>query len=275
MVKKKVSKKIKKEPKSATQEQMSDSQVIRRQLVIIVSLIALLLGGWGLWKWGEETGWGNPDRAVQIKMKRAQQSVVERRFAEAVEDYQSVLERYPEHPSAVQARTGLAGAYESLRNYSEAVKVYSDLLSDLRHDPARKDLAAFTQLQVAKLQRENGDAQAALASFEAVRRDYPGTDWSGEAQSGIGQVYQSRAEYKKAMEAYRVVIKELPRGFLAAEAQGHIGECLEAQGDTSGAIKAYKAVLSDYPSAVWDQAQERIDVLEKKLESEKADKKAR
>jgi TolA-binding protein len=86
-------------------------------------------------------------------------------------------------------------------------------------------------------------------------------------------LYQEQRDFKKAMGFFRQVIKEFPKGFLAAEAQGALGECLEAQGKTREALKAYQVVLDDYPSAVWDQAKQRIDALKSRLRDEENRKK--
>jgi TolA-binding protein len=77
-------------------------------------------------------------------------------------------------------------------------------------------------------------------------------------------------DYARAMKSFGALIKEMPAGFLAAEAQSSIGECLEAQEKFKEAIRAYQVVLDKYPSAVWDQAKSRIELLKKRLEK-KAD----
>lgn len=249
-----------------------EKKIVKKQLFIMLLLLLGIFGGYSLWLWGENTGWGNPDRAVQLRMDRAQQAVVDRNLSGAVLIYEELLESYPSHPQAVQALTQLAGAYHELKDYSSAVGAYTKLTERLQGDVNKGDLRAFTLLQIAKMHRERGDTALALDSLQSVRAQFPKTDWSGEALSEIGGVYQDRGDHAEAIKQYQLVIKELPRGFLAAEAQGRIGECLEAQGNIKGAIAAYQRVLEDYPSAVWDPAKAKIDSLKKYLEDQKTKK---
>jgi tetratricopeptide (TPR) repeat protein len=236
-----------------------------RNALIALVFVLVLAGLWGGYSFGQDRGWGNSDRAVKNKMEEAQQAFVDRRLDKAVRLYLQVSQRYPSHPQATQALTQLATAYEEKGQLEEAVKAYQQLLGKLGSDPGKKDLSAFTQLQISKLLQEKGDYANALKGFEKVRLEHPKTDWSGEAMAGIGRVYQQQKAYDKGIEAYQAVIKELPHGFLAAEAQSAIGECLEAQGEPGKAMKAYQKVVDDYPSAVWDQAKSRIEALKLKM----------
>jgi TolA-binding protein len=114
-----------------------------------------------------------------------------------------------------------------------------------------------------------------LELFERVRKEHPKTDWSGEALTGIAQVYQAQKDYLRARKTFQQVIAEMPGGFLAAEAQASIGSCLEAEEKVKEAVNAYQVVLDKYPSAVWDQAKARIEVLKKQLEDKKRAKKSK
>ncbi len=242
-----------------------DAAIIRKQIFVIFSILAVAGAGYGVWFWGENNGWGNPERAVKIKMDRANQAFIDRDLDGAVKLYEAVIDRYPENAQKSQAMTQLGTAYEEKGELAKAVATYQRLLKELEGQP-KKDLRAYTLLQVAKLTGQQGDFKTALSLFEQVRKDHPGTDWAGEALSEIGKDWQEQHDYPKAIATYNALIKEMPAGFLAAEAQASIGACLEAEGKDHEAIRAYQVVLDKYPSAVWDQAKSRIDVLKKRLE---------
>ncbi len=242
-----------------------DAAIIRKQIFIVLGIGLALAGGYGVWTWGENSGWGNPERAVKVKMDGANQAFIDRDLDKAAKLYAQVVDRYPGNSQRSQALTQLGTVYEEKGDLPKAVATYNVLLKELEGQP-KKDLRAYTLLQVGKLTGQQGDFPSALKIFEQVRVDHPGTDWAGEALSEIGKGWQGERDYAKAIASYRALIKEMPAGFLAAEAQAAIGACLEAQGKDRDAIRAYQTVLDKYPSAVWDQAKARIDYLKKRLE---------
>lgn len=243
---------------------LSDGQIIRRQIIIVFSVLAVLGALYGAWLWGEDTGWGNPDRAVKMKLDKANAAFVDRDLDGAIAIYERLVQKYPNHPMVSQALTQLGTAYEEKGQLDKAAATYQILLGEIGDDKA--DLKAYTMLQIGKLLRQQASYDAAIKEFDLVRSYKPGSDWAGEALSETGGAWQDQKDYPKAMAAYRQLIKEMPAGFLAAEAQSSIGECYEAQDKIRDAIKAYQVVLDKYPSAVWDQAKARIDILKKRLD---------
>lgn len=248
----------------------SDAAIIRRQLV----WLGLVLGGLGLawagYQWGEDRGWGDTDRAVTRHLKLGDEAMLANRPADALDHYQAVAERWPQHERATQALTQLAQAQQNMGQFDAAMQTFDVLLKRLDGVAEKKDLRAYTLLQTGKLERERGNHDAARKVFARVRTEHPRTDWSGEALSGIGQTWQVEKQYDKARSAYRQLILEAPRGFLAADAQAAIGACYEAEEKPKEALQAYKAVIANYPSAVWDQAKARIEALSKQMDAGKS-----
>jgi TolA-binding protein len=246
----------------------SDAAVIRRQLVWTLGILALLGALYLAWTWGQDNGWGDPQRASKRKMDKAEAAFVAGDLARAAELYGEVARRWPQQPAAVQALTQRATALQQLGRLGEALETLARLEAQLGPDKA--DLRAYTLLQIAKVRRDLADFEGALQTYRRVRAEHPRTDWAGEAQNGIGDVLQAQRKYNEARAAYEVLVKELPGGFLAAEAQTSIGQCWEAEGELKKAAKAYEVVLTKYPSAVWDTAKARLEAVQKLLESRKA-----
>ena len=244
-----------------------DAAVIRRQMVWIGGVLAVAVLGYGLWLWGQDNGWGNPDRAVAHHLEQGEAAFVAGRLDEAVGHYKRVVDRYPEHPQALQARTQLATAYQQEGRLTDALAVLQELAGHLKGGD-KPDLHAYTLLQIGQVKASLVDYPGAMEAYQSVIQGYPKTDWAGEAQSGIGQIFQAQRQYPKARDAYLTLVKQVPGGFLAAEAQTSIGACFEAESNTKAALKAYQLVLDKYPSAVWDTAKARVDALKKTLEPE-------
>jgi TolA-binding protein len=246
-----------------------DASIIRRQVLwtfgILAAIGALAFG----YAWGRDNGWGDPAKAAARSMALGEDAFVAGDLETALRHYARVSGRYPQDPHAVQALTQQATALQQLGRLSEALAVLQGLDGLLAAKGDRSDLKAYTLLQVAKVRKDLADLDGALDTYQQVRSEHPGTDWSGEAQSGIGAVLVAQRKYPEARAAYQVLVKELPGGFLAAEAQTAIGECYEAEGDLRAAQRAYQAVLDRYPSAVWDTAKARLEALKRDIESKK------
>ena len=246
-----------------------DQRSIRKQVLWIVGIFGVLLALFLVFKWGQDSGWGDPDRAVKARFAQGEHAFVEGHFDEAAEQYAAVVKRFPTHPQANQALTQLASAYQGAGKLDQAQDALKLLVQRLEAANDHSDLHAYTLLQLGKLQKERLDEAGALKTLERVRVEHPKTDWSGEALNTIAQVHQGAKHYDLARQSFGQLIKELPGGFLAAEAQSGIGECYEAEGQTRAAIKAYQVVLDKYPSAVWETAKTRIETLKKELEKPK------
>ena len=256
------------EPKDGVRT-AGDAAIIRKQLLWTLAVLLVVAGAWGIWSWGQDTGWGNPDRAVAGKMDLGEKDFVAGRLEDAAVQYRRIVDRYPKHPLVTQAQTQLATALQQLGRQQAALAVLQQLSASLENQPDKADLQAYTMLQIGKVKKDLGDDDGALQAYADVRTKHPGTDWSGEAQSGIGDVLVAQGKYKEARDAYGVLVKELPGGFLAAEAQTAIGGCFEQEKNPKAALKAYQLVLDKYPSAVWDTAKARVDALKKDAEQAK------
>jgi TolA-binding protein len=258
---------VSKQKKAPTAEGRSaeDRQSIQRQLIWIVVVVGIFLAAILVLRWGQDSGWGNPDRAVKARFAQGEAAFVAGRFDEAAKQYASVVERYPKHPQANQALTQLASAYQGLGQLDKAQAALQQLIVRLEAANDHSDLHAYTLLQLGKMQKDRLDFDSALKNLNRVRVEHPKTDWSGEALNTIGQVYQAQKKYDEARKCYAQLIKELPGGFLAAEAQAGIGECYEAEDQPAKAKAAYQVVLDKYPSAVWETAKAHIEALKAKL----------
>jgi tetratricopeptide (TPR) repeat protein len=244
---------------------IEDRRSIRRQLTWMAALVGLFVAAFFVLRWGQDSGWGDPDRAVKARFAKGEAAFVAGRFDLAAVQYEAVVKRYPKHPLVNQALTQLASAYQGLGQLDPALEALNKLVANLEASGDRSDLHAYTLLQIGKLQKDRMDYGAALIALNRVRVEHPKTDWSGEALNTIAQVHQLQKRYEEARKAFGQLIKELPGGFLAAEAQAGIGECYEAEGQLRKALQSYQVVLDKYPSAVWETAKARIDALKKEV----------
>ena len=258
-----------KKPAPVVGRSVEDQRSIRKQILWIVGIFGSLILLFLVFRWGQDSGWGDPDRAVKARFAKGEHAFVEGRFDLAAEQYAAVVKHFPKHPQANQALTQLASAYQGEGKLDLAQDALKQLVQRLEAANDHSDLHAYTLLQLGKLQKERLDPTGAISTLERVRAEHPKTDWSGEALNTIAQVHQAAKQYELARQSFGQLIKELPGGFLAAEAQSGIGECYEAEGQTRAAIKAYQVVLDKYPSAVWETAKTRIETLKKELEKPK------
>src|SRR6266704_2827016 len=109
---------------------------------MVLGILGLFGALYGMWMWGEDSGWGNEERAVKMKMEKANQAFINRDLDRAVEIYEKVAEKYPKNSQLSQALTQLGTAYEEKGEIPKAVQAYKRLLQELEGQP-KKDLRAY------------------------------------------------------------------------------------------------------------------------------------
>lgn len=104
------------------------------------------------------------------------------------------------------------------------------MLETIATNSPRSRMAGQARIAVAELHQKSGNLAAAVASYEKVVDEMPGTAEAGEAQFRIGQAYQARAEQKNkdrttvttARRSYEDYLLQNPKGAKAGEARSQI-----------------------------------------------------
>ncbi|MFM7181253.1 MAG: outer membrane protein assembly factor BamD [Verrucomicrobiales bacterium] len=158
-----------------------------------------------------------------------------------------------------------------------------ELLETVASNVPRSSMAGQALLVVAELHKQAGNLPKAVASYEKVVDEMPGTKEAADAQFQIAQTYQAKAEQKSkdrttvttARRSYEDYLLQNPGGEKAGEARRQIGalsgkeaketfeiaKFYERTGKPQAAAIYYREVLGYDDPALAAEARQRLDAL--------------
>ena len=117
----------------------------------------------------------------------------------------------------------------------------------------------------AELLRKKGQAEAALAAYDAVIERFPD---SVVARAGRAEVLKERGDLEAALAAYDAVIERFPNDVVARNGRA---EVLKERGDLGAALAAYDAVIERFPyNAIARNARASVLILLGRLDEARA-----
>jgi TolA-binding protein len=165
-------------------------------------------------------------------------------YGNAVPEFERFLNAYKNDtgnvPYRADAQLRLADSYFALKQYPEAVRVYSKMSAE------GDDYALY---QIGHAYSNSGDAFEAISTFRQLIEDYPTSEWREESQYSLGYLYFLNEEYEQAIKEYRSLITTFPRNPLAAKAQYGVGDSFFNSGNITEAVSSYQLVLTQYPNS--------------------------
>lgn len=157
------------------------------------------------------------------------------------------------------------------------------MLETVASNVPRSSMAGRALMAAAELHQQAGNLRKAVASYEKVVDEMPGTKEASEAQFRIAQTYQARAEQKSkdrttvttARRSYEDYLLQDPKGEKAGEARRQINALggkeaketfeiarfYERTGKLQAAAIYYREVLALGDAELSAQARQRLDAL--------------
>ncbi len=162
-------------------------------------------------------------------------------YQQAADVLQSLLVEHPDERRARDARLAAAWSLYYLERVPEAMA----LAEKLEADAADAETAASgVYLRANCLRKMNRDGEA-LADYENVAKNYPGTRFAGRAAYEIMVTHFKRGEYEKtllAAPAQPDAANEADVLWMRAESERELGRMDDARG-------RYEALLRDFPKS--------------------------
>ena len=165
-----------------------------------------------------------------VIMKRGEAFFDKEEFAEAIVEYQHFLELHRAHQLAVYAQLRLAESH----------------------------------LRMAKsIDRDPEPIQKAIAAFEKLRKDFPGSkyeaqalqriadchDWLAQTHLFVGQFYYRRASYLAAAHRFDQIMKDYPDKKVAPEALYYLALTYQELGANDWAMEKLQLLAEKYPNS--------------------------
>ena len=118
--------------------------------------------------------------------------------------------------------------------------------SDLGLSPAQL-------LGTAKGDYTSGQYEAAVAGFQAVIREFAGTQAAAEAQQLIGESYYLQKKWPEAIAAYDLVIQNHPKSPFVSDAYYKRGMAQESAGQLDAAKTSFEFTMKNFPETIGGQ----------------------
>ena len=93
-----------------------------------------------------------------------------------------------------------------------------------------------------------GNYDLAIQGFSEYIRNYPGTDFTDNAQYWIGECLYGKKLYAEAIEAWNVLFRDYPSSDKLPDARVKKGMALEKLGRRSQALIEYRYVVDRFPN---------------------------
>lgn len=163
------------------------------------------------------------------------------RYQQAADTLQSLLVELPDERRARDARLAAAWSLYYLDRTPEALA----LAEQLEQSAADAESAASgAYLRANCLRKMNRDGEA-LAAYETVARDYPGTRFAGRAAYETMVTHFKRGEHEKALLA----APAQPEAANEVDVRWMRAECERALGRTDLARGRYESIVAEFPKS--------------------------
>jgi outer membrane protein assembly factor BamD len=197
---------------------------------------------------------------------KGQQKFAAKKYKEAVEAFQLLLERFPNSPLAPGAQLGLADARMNNKDDIEAEAAFDDFLrlypadDNVPYACYRKgDLLARQTLDPG---RDQSKTIEAIRSFERAREKDPKGPYAAKASARIAELRGRLAEHEKRVVAHylgrkhyasaearaRRALTEYPESAAVPSLLTLLAESLEKQGKKADAAEVRKGLAEKFPA---------------------------
>jgi TolA-binding protein len=172
------------------------------------------------------------------------------RYAEALKDFQAVVDSFPQSGSADDALLQICLYQLEIAQDTAAAQTAADkLLKDYpASDSAPMGYVVIGRLTIAK-SRAAADVDAALASFERVSRLFPGSAAVAAARFYAGDALRLARRNDDAQQQFRRVMLEYPESIWAARANLATAADLVATDRASQAFSRLQRIRQQFPGS--------------------------
>ncbi len=246
----------------------------------LVLALALPVAGCGLSSWDGSMGSlfrapsatsGLIDRSPESLYAAGIEALQERRYAQAVELFDTLEREHPYSTFAVNAKI-MAAYGDYMRNrYTEAI---GSLDRFIQLHPAHRDIAYAYYLralsyyeQISDSQRDQRGTELAMAALQDVANRFPDTAYARDArlkmdlardhlagkEMNIGRFYQRQGLYVAAIGRFRRVVEDYQTTNHVPEALHRLTEIYLALGLRDEAARSASVLGHNFPGSPWYQ----------------------
>ena len=191
----------------------------------------------------EELGENSPQASEEIRSARAETLFNKSLPAEALADYEKLLQERPASPFTPRWQLGRARCLIRLRRSEEAIA----LLEPAFAGNPELDAQRLHTLVEAYLSKD--DASAALTILDQLRAVYPASSSYDSALGRVGNYFVRKGAWKTAADYYRTLLTDFPQALSAREASWRSAWNSFLQGEREAAARAMAEHIARYPDS--------------------------
>lgn len=221
-------------------------------------------------------GWRSPEKIKE----EAEQAFFQRDLSTAMLKWEEFLQRYPNHPYAVEAQYNLSMGYLWLGQYEKAIEEFKKVTE---YYSASHPLVVDAFFKIGIIYSEMKQPEKAIAQWEKIQQQY--SDQSAVVNAALfnlARTYQEQKKYKLALETYRKTLDRIPSAdtTMIVQTLMEIARCYRDLGNRNAALAWYSELGKRFgPSSDsyiqdfirWSKV-EMADIYKKSRENKKANK---
>lgn len=186
-----------------------------------------------------------PLKVARLKRSNAGATNGANSYNEALQYYQSIVERWPKSPAAFMASYYMASIYADQQQWTEVVRTLNGLARDY---PDREEIPNIL-LAIANVYLDRfNDLNMASSIADRLLKKFPDTEINGYVHFAKARVYYKKGKHEQARELLKWIIENFPEDQnLCASAQLTIASSYETEGNRERALVEYKWVQDNYP----------------------------
>lgn len=184
----------------------------------------------------------------------------QRRYLEAVREYQKFLDLYPSDPQGPSVRKSLENSYYLAGQQDSLV------MEDFLKRFPQSDMAAQAQYDKGQALFDAGRYSEAALELQKTVVNFPGSLLAGDAQLLTAEAYAQDERWEDAALAYRKFLDYFPEHEQQAGAWFNLGTALFNVGNYDESLTAFQHVLDDFPDSEYvESSRQNIDICRKRL----------
>jgi TolA-binding protein len=187
----------------------------------------------------------NPELGSAVMYGTAYCYYNQKDYASASFSYLDFIKKYPKDIKVYDARLRLADTYLAGKKYSDASKIYEDLLKSKSVEKNKDYLSYQFGLSLYKA----GKVQNALDEFNRLVTTYPRSSYAENSIYMMGWISFQQGKLQEAIETYRRMLAYAPDSKIAPLVYYSLGDAYYNSAKYDTAITCYATVINNYPNS--------------------------
>jgi TolA-binding protein len=180
-------------------------------------------------------------QAAEAQFLLAEACYKSERYPAAIAAYQDLLSRNPATRYRDWALLGMGKSHFASQNYWAAEAALTNLILEFPHSL----LIDATLYWLGDAEFKQGKFDEALAHFEALTQNHPGSNWLEQAYFSMAYIYELKREYHNAIETHAQLVALQRVHPLIQQAKFQIGFDAYQHQDFDAAIRLLKTTLAE------------------------------